>query len=128
MDNILVAKLEAIEARLTSIEQLLRATRSTSQSTTKESVSPIPAASSERPLSVTEYVLQKHPNDDNQRTIVLASYLEKYKSQTDFTADELRQAFIESRLRIPTNVSDKIGKRLQKGQLMVVGERDGKKT
>lgn len=129
MDNDIISRLTVIDHRLTAIEELLSATHAASfdpSDTTGISKGSESAAS--RPLSATEYIMQKQPADDNQRTLVLASYLETYGRQRDFTADELRQAFKDSRLKLPSNVNDKIGKRVKKGELMAVGERDGKKT
>ena len=128
-DNEIISRLDAIAHRLEAIEKVLSAAapnlagRPGAAETPKAS-----GVAGPRPLSITEYILQKQPVDDNQRTLVLASYLETYGPQSDFTADELRQAFKDSRLKVPLNVNDKIGKRVQKGELMAVGERDGKKT
>ncbi len=129
MNNEIIVRLDAIDQRLATIENLLSATPATPASPleTAETLGKSRVAVS-RPLSITEYILQKQPIDDNQRTLLLANYLETYGPQQDFTADELRQAFKDSRLKVPSNVNDKIGKRVQKGELMVVGERDGKKT
>ncbi len=121
MDNDIITRLDAIDVRLETIEKLLTGSNNMNQP------SAIPQAPP-RSLSITEYVLEKKPSDDNQRTLVLANYLEVYRSQADFTSDELRQVFIDSRLKVPSNISDKIGKCVQKGQIMPVGERDGKKT
>ncbi len=121
MDSEIIARLDAINQRLQAIENLLTAQ---SPADTKVTKNATPA----RQMSVAEYVLEKNPTDDTERTLVLASFLEIFREQTNFTADELRRLFIESRLKAPSNVNDKIGKRIQKGHIMPVGERDGKKT
>ena len=122
MDNDIASRLDAIEARLGAIEEILRG------NVAGESINSSSTARQQRPLSITEYVLEKKPTDDNQRALVLADYLETHKEQDGFTSDELRQAFIDSRLRVPSNVSDKIGKCVQKGHFMPYGEREGKKV
>ncbi len=122
MSNDITSRLDTIDARLSAIEELLQ--RDTGEPTDRSDV----ARHQQRPLSITEYVLEKKPTDDNQRALVLADYLETQKGQDGFTSDELRQAFVDSRLRVPSNVSDKIGKSVQKGHLMPYGEREGKKA
>ena len=125
MNEDILSRLDAIEGRLVSIENLL----SERPVNVTENVSATTQASpAQRPLSITEYVIQKNPTDDNQRTLVLADFLESQNGQDSFTSDELRQAFVDSRLRVPSNISDKIGKCAKKGHLMAYSERDGKKT
>lgn len=125
MNEDILSRLDAIESRLGAIEVIL----SKGAPIVASGAAPLATVSLEqRPLSITEYVIQKGPIDDNQRTLVLADYLETQRGQESFTSDELRQAFIDSRLRVPSNVSDKISKCAKKGYLMPYGEREGKKA
>jgi hypothetical protein len=121
MDNEIISLLDSIDKRLAAIEQRLSLSSLTSPSTLESKLV-------SRQLSITEYLLSNEPSDDNQRALVLAGYLENYRKKPDFTGEELRQAFIDCRLKAPVNVSDKIAKLAKKGLVMQVGERDGRKT
>lgn len=125
MDNTIITRLDIIDNRLAAIEQRLDSITKTHAAAVGDDVVVQPSS---RPLSVAEYVFSKNPSDDNQRALVLAGYLETHKRQADFTGDELRQAFLDSRLKAPANVSDKVAKLAKKGLVMQVGEREGRKT
>jgi hypothetical protein len=76
-------------------------------------------------LSIGEFVLQKNPQDDLQRTVLFAYFLEKYDGQESFNSEDIQSCFIKSKAKTPTNISDKINQCIKKGW---VSEHPGKKS
>jgi len=81
-----------------------------------------------KPLSEKEFLLEKNPEDDVQKTFYLGSYLEDYKKVDSFTAEDLKNAFRSAREPVPSNINDKINKNVSKGLFMEVDSKDGKKA
>lgn len=79
---------------------------------------------STKSMSIKEYIIEKQPKDDVQRTLVIAAYLEAFKDVANFTAEDLKQYFKEARLKPPINVNDKINLNIKKGWLMDAGKND----
>ena len=80
-----------------------------------------------RKMSPKEYILIKNPTDDLQRTLVLGAFLEMNGVES-FTIEDLKQVFREARLKLPSNINDRVNKNLAKGYLMDADLKDGKKS
>lgn len=80
-----------------------------------------------RKMSPKEYILIKNPTDDLQRTLVLGAFLEM-NGMESFTTEDLKQVFREARLKLPSNINDRVNKNLAKGYLMDADTKDGKKS
>lgn len=90
---------------------------------------PTPSNKKGKEKSIKEYILELSPNDDIQRTLVIAAYLENYRGMNSFTSEAIKSHFQEARLKPPANVNDKINKNVIKGWLMDAEKtKDGKKT
>lgn len=79
-------------------------------------------------LSEKEYLLEKKPADDVQKTFYLGNYLEEHKGIGSFTVEDLRSAFQAAREPVPGNINDKINKNIAKGYFMESDPKDGKKA
>jgi len=116
------ALLKQIEQRLSAIERQLTSP-DVRVADKEQSASPAQSKSA----SAREYILKLSPSDDNQRTLVMGSYLES-KGQESFTVEDLKQVFREARLKLPANMNDKVNQNIAKGYLMDGDTVDGKKS
>jgi len=95
---------------------------------TPETSATVPSPEKTKAVSEKEYLLDKKPTDDVQRTFYLGSYLEVHKKLESFTVDDLREAFRAAREPLPSNINDKINKNISKGYFMESTSKDGKKA
>lgn len=78
-------------------------------------------------ISIKEFILQKKPKDDVQKTLVIGYYLEKYKSNFSFNAKDLEQEFRNAKEVLPTNINDKVNLNTKHGYMMEAKEKKDKK-
>jgi hypothetical protein len=84
---------------------------------------------SDKKLSVREFVITKNPTDDVEKTLAIASYLEKYEGLSSFNTKDLERGFQLAKEATPTNINDKINKNIRKGHIAEAGEKkDNKKA
>ena len=69
-------------------------------------------------LSVKEFILQKDPKGDVQKTLVIGYYLEHDKNVSPFNIKDIEAVFMEAREKLPANLSDKVSKNIRKGLIM----------
>jgi hypothetical protein len=82
-----------------------------------------------KPLSVKEFILQKQPRGDVQKTLVLGYHLEHYRSISPFNVDDLEKLFREAKEAVPKNINDKVYLNIEKGFMMEAeGKKDKKKA
>lgn len=80
-------------------------------------------------VSVKEFLLQRRPQGDVQKTLVLGYYLEHYRSTSPFNADDLKKLFREAKEIVPDNINDKVNMNIAKGLMMEAGtKKDNKKA
>lgn len=103
-------KLEEHEKRISILEDL---NRSEPEAVRKE-------------LSVKEFLLEKRPKDDIQKTLGIGYYLEKYRKTRPFNVKDLTDGFQAAKEKIPGNMSDKVAKNIQKGYMMPMKEKKDK--
>ena len=77
-------------------------------------------------LSVKEYILEKKPLDDVQRTLVIGSYLEHFEGMDKFNVKDLTEGFRLAREPLPGNINDKVNLNITKGYLMAAKEKKNK--
>jgi hypothetical protein len=128
-----VSKLEAMlkdhERRIKLLEQQLgtKGPAETRPPAARDAVPQAPAVP-QKP-TVRQLVLEKAPEDDVQRCVVIAYHLEKREEYKSFNAKDIEKGFVDSREKVPTNVADKILKNVWKGHMMQVPEeKDGLKA
>ncbi|MBI2657145.1 hypothetical protein HYX08_00450 [Candidatus Woesearchaeota archaeon] len=82
-----------------------------------------------RNISISEFVIQKKPKDDIQRTVLFAYFIEKHENKDFFNAGEIQECFIKSKSTKPANINDKINQCIKKGWISEHPEKkDGKKA
>ncbi len=102
MDEETRERFEAIEKRLSDLEGR------------EES---FPSSGSQKKKAVKEFILEKNPKNDVQRTLCIAFYLEKYENKERFTSRDISEFFKKSKLNSPKNVPDKVQKAIGNGWL-----------
>ncbi len=93
MDEEIKKILEDHEKRIKSIERFLTRT---------EEVKP------KKELSLKEFILQKKPHDDVQKTLVIGYYLENNKNFNSFNTKDLENGFRVAKEKLPKNINDKV--------------------
>lgn len=68
-------------------------------------------------LSVKEFVLEKNPKGDVQKTLVISHYLETYENMTSVNVDDLAKHFRLAKEPVPGNLNDKINMNIRKGHM-----------
>ena len=123
-DDSALLKLEAMlkdhEDRIRSLEQRL----ADAPPPEEKPAPPVP-----KDPSIRQFMLEKSPTDDVQRTLVIGYYLEKHAEFKSFNAKDIEKGFVDAREKVPGNVSDKVLKNVWKGTMMQVQEdEDGMKA
>jgi len=79
--------------------------------------------------SVRQFIVDKGPNDDVQKSLVIGYHLEKHVEYKSFNVKDIEKGFVDAREKVPGNVADKILKNVWKGHMMQVPEdKDGLKA
>ena len=79
--------------------------------------------------SIRQFMIEKGPTDDVQRSLVIGYYFEKQLGYLSFNAKDVEKGFVDAREKVPGNVADKILKNVWKGHMMQVSDdKDGLKA
>lgn len=79
-----------------------------------------------RQLSPAQFFKQCNPRTDNDRTLLAAFFLEKYRNEQSSTAADIREVIREAKVPPPRNPSDSINQNIRKGLLMTAGEKENR--
>ena len=118
MDNTELEKiLKNHEERIVGLEKiLLSGSNSLSPSITKK-------------ISIKEFLLEKSPKSDVQKTLCIGYFLEKYEGYESFNLKDIEDGFRMSKEPVPGNINDKINKNIAQDFLMEAKEKkDSKKA
>lgn len=105
----IIEKLEEIEQRLDKLEGV-----------------PRKQVNEGKVLSIKEFILNKKPSDDIQKTLVIGYYLEHYSGKKSFNVRDLVEGFRSARESVPGNVNDKVNINISKGHMMDAREKKDK--
>lgn len=116
MDNTSIAKMLAEhEERIQKLEAKLQA--------------PASVAVSQKQISPKEFLLEKKPSGEVQKTLILCYYIEHTMGLVPFNIDDLTKVFKLAKEVVPSNLNDKINKNIDKGYLVENDEKkDSKKA
>lgn len=78
-------------------------------------------------LSLREFITEKNPKDDVQKTLAIGYYLETKKGMVSFNADDIKKGFMTAKIKPPININDKINLNIRKGLLMETEEKKNNK-
>lgn len=74
-------------------------------------------------LSVKEFIIEKKPIDDVQKTLVIGYYIEHFENMDKFNAKDLTEGFRLAREPVPANINDKVNMNIAKGHMMAAKEK-----
>ncbi len=74
-------------------------------------------------MSIQEYLLSKTPKNDVDKTLAIASYLEKYEKLKFYNKNDLEVSFKKAKDKPPLNINTKVYSNIKKGYMMEVNEK-----
>jgi len=101
-------RLDALEQKVSELEAKLP---TNSQNVSQES------SANGKKLSVKEFVLEKKPTGDVQKTLIISHYLETYENMESVNVDDLAKYFRLAKEPVPGNLNDKINMNIRKGHM-----------
>lgn len=104
-------KLENHERRISEIEKILPQE---------------PTQAIMKPLSINEFLSQKSPKSDMDKTLAMGYFLEKYEKISPFNVKDLKDIFIQAREPLPSNLNDMVNLNIKKGYMMEAKEKKNK--
>lgn len=104
-------------------EFLKQRPKQTTETAPSKAITPAAPA---RILSPAQFFKHYNPKTDNNRTLLAAYFLEKYRNAQSSTAAEIREVIREAKVPPPRNPSDSINQNIRKGLLMTAGDKDNK--
>jgi hypothetical protein len=69
-------------------------------------------------ISIREFILDKRPRNDVQKTLSIGYYLEKYENMPFFNVKDLEKGFREAKEMVPSNINDKVNLNIKKMHMM----------
>jgi predicted Ser/Thr protein kinase len=112
MEN-LELRISDLEARMSAIEAIV--------------ATDIPSKTKTRKLSVREFMLEKQPANDIQKTLTIAYFIENNENISPFNANDLRRYFDYAKEQAPQNINYTVIKNIEKGYIMEYTEKKSKK-
>lgn len=113
----IIKKLEALEARISQLEQ------------GRENNAPDNQSDPQKKLSLREFLLSKKPSNDVKKTLSIGYYLEKHERLSSFNINDLEAAFERAKEKKPTNMNDKVNMNIRNGHLEETSEKkDSRKS
>lgn len=94
--------LEEHETRISKLERLL---------------SPEKSEIAKKKMSIKEFIIEKRPKGDVQKTLTIGYFLEKCGEIASFNVKDLENGFRNARERVPSNIGDKITKNIKNGHM-----------
>ena len=86
------------------------------------------ARASAKKTSIKEFLLERPPTTDIQRTLAIGYFLENHASMTSFTRPDLEKGYSDAKESPPSNISVNIRHCLKQGHMMEAEEKKNNKT
>jgi hypothetical protein len=118
IDKKLDALLDAIkrlDARITKIERGVPDAKA-------------PAGVPTKKISIKEFLLERPPSTDIQRTLAIGYFLENYAGIASFTASDLEKGYNDAKEPRPSNISVNIKHCIKQGHMMEADQKKNNKT
>ena len=77
-------------------------------------------------ISIKEFLIEKNPSKDFQKTLVICYYLEKYKDMKSFNVKDIESGYREAKETVPNNINYKVIQNIQSGYMMEEKEKKDK--
>ncbi len=106
------------EQRIAGLEKMLFVSDSSDLS-----ISPL------KKISMKEFLIEKAPKSDVQKTLCIGYFLEKYGGHISFNLNDIEEGFRQAKEPVPGNINDKVNKNIRQGLIMDAKEKkDSKKA
>jgi len=120
MNDDMQSNLSELEQRLNDFEQRLEKLESSPKGT---------PVSQDKELTIRQFLNQKKPANDNQRTLAIGYYLEKYDGLEPFNKIDLEDGYISSREKVPANILSTVKRNIDKKLIILAKvKKDGLKA
>lgn len=103
--NDLVTRIEKLEKRMDALDDVPRIEKG-----------------ERKELSIKEFLIDKKPSGDVQKTLVIGYYLEHHRKEDCFNVKDLTDGFRNAKEPLPTNMNDKVNLNISKGHMMAARE------
>lgn len=101
-----VKQIKDLEKRVIFLEKKLETSDQNIQESNKE-----------KQLSLREFLLEKKPSNDVERTLAIGYFLEKYENIGSFNVEDILNAYVRAKEKKPQNINDKINMNIKKGHI-----------
>lgn len=108
----ILSSVKNLEVRLSKLE-----------SGTAHSASDSTAHSTEKKLSLKEFLIDRAPSNAVQTTLAIAYFIENYEGKSPFNAADLERGFRAARESVPPNINDKANMCVKNGYFMEHNEK-----
>jgi len=116
--------LKKLEARLAALEQ-----RFSRLEARLSSPAPVGPGKIQKELSIKEFILERRPTNDVERTLAIGYFLERFTGATSFNVDDLARQFEHAKEPTPDNINHKVFLNVKKGHMAEAREKkDSKKA
>ena len=113
----LAGKIASLEKRVAQLE--VRSRKKGSRTDRKDS----------KDLSVKEFIIERRPSGDVEKTLAIGYYLEKFEGVASFNVDDIGHYFQLAKEPTPQNINDKVNMNIKKGHMTEAKEKkNGKKA
>ena len=119
-------KLDAILAAIKSLE--VRVTRIETGGAGTGGGQKTASGASVKKLSIKEFLLERPPTTDIQRTLAVGYFLETHAGVTSFTKADLEKGYNDAREPIPSNISVNIKHCIKQGHMMEAQDKKNNRT
>lgn len=75
-------------------------------------------AAAQRKMSIKEFLIERAPADDVQKTLAIGYFMETYEGMTSFNRSDLEKGFREAKEHPPSNINDKVNMSIKNGHMM----------
>lgn len=83
----------------------------------------------QKDLSIKEFLIEKNPSNDVEKTLTIAYFIEKYMDYPSFNIDDLQRGYKQAKEKKPANINDKVNMNIKKGHLAEANDKkDSKKA
>lgn len=116
-ENIII-RLDNVEKKVDLIEKEIEELKKNQQNSNKEG-----DHQGKKDISIKEFLIEKAPSKDFQKTLVICHYLEKYKDMNIFNAQDIDEGYREAKETVPANVNYQVIQNIKKGYIMEAKEK-----
>lgn len=120
-NNNLEQRVVALETKIKKVENDLVVIFGQNKNNSSEDIA--------KKMSIKEFIMTKKIDDDVKRTLAVGYFLEHMESVSAFNVDDMKKFFRLAKLKLPSNINDKINMNIKNGHIMeAVEKKDSKKA